>query len=97
LRPISAATPQLDSAAQSLPPIAIIDSQSVKTGKMGGERGYDGGKQVKGRKRHLMVGSLDLPLGISVTATRSKSSTQTEAIAASRSLALWLDNSKLGS
>ena len=43
-------------------------SQSIKTGKMGGERGYDGGKRVKGRKRHIATDSLGLPLAVSVTA-----------------------------
>ncbi len=55
-------------ARQRYPTVAIIDSQSVKTGKMGGERGYDGGKRVKGRKRHLVVDTLGLPMGLAVTA-----------------------------
>jgi transposase len=37
------------------PTAAIMDSQSVRTSEMGGLRGYDGGKKVKGRKRHLLV------------------------------------------
>lgn len=37
------------------PSAGIIDTQSVKTTHVGGERGYDAGKNVKGRKRHIVV------------------------------------------
>lgn len=51
---------------------AILDSQSVKTTERGGERGYDAGKQVNGRKRHILVDTLGLLVVVCVTAASTQ-------------------------
>jgi putative transposase len=56
-----------DEGRDAQPSAAILDSQSVKSDGHGGAVGYDAGKKIKGRKRHLLVDTLGLVLGVIVT------------------------------
>lgn len=48
------------------PSAAILDGQTVKTTEVGGKRGYDAGKKINGRKRHIVVDTLGLILAVVV-------------------------------
>lgn len=52
---------------EETPSAGSINSQTVKTTEIGGVHGYDGGKKINGRKRHIVVDTLGLLLAVAVT------------------------------
>lgn len=86
------------------PTAAILDSQSVKTTEVGGgARGYDAGKHVNGRKRHLLVDTLGLVLVVVVHAASIQDPTGARLVLkelaqrCTRLVKIWADGRYVGS
>ncbi|MBT2610578.1 IS5 family transposase [Streptomyces sp. ISL-87] len=87
------------------PSAGVIDSQSVKADAVVGadSRGFDGGKQINGRKRHVVVDTLGLLLAVTVTAADTGDRTAAQVLLAQvagthhRLNLVWADGGYTGS
>jgi putative transposase len=57
---------RLEAGKKRQPTAAILDSQTIKSSETSSERGYDAGKKINGRKRHLLVDTMGLMLMVMV-------------------------------